>query len=205
MELTLRNALEPWHVMGEEGASGGTVRYVDSSLERIEVKVTGLNESRYVVTVQRPALPLQSTGTTGEFVAGVRYRAWNPPSALHPTIGEHAPLTFDMVDTWMNRSVAAASTTWRTRAAATTTPSRSTPTRPKAGACRASSAWATRRACCRCRRRRSTCRAAASSRSRWTCVRSSTRPRAARYDFFKPSPLPRTAGQAPRVVFLRPR
>lgn len=106
MELTLRNALEPWHVMGEEGATGGTVRYVDSSLERIEVKVNGLNESRHVVTVNGRALPLQSTGTIGEYVAGVRYKAWAPPSALHPTIGMHAPLTFDIVDTWMNRSIA---------------------------------------------------------------------------------------------------
>ena len=105
MELTLRNALEPWHVMGEEGAPGGTARYVDSSLERIEVHVTGLNQSRYVVTCNGRALPLQSTGTTGEYAAGVRYKAWNPPSALHPSIGIHTPLTFDIVDTWMKRSV----------------------------------------------------------------------------------------------------
>ena len=105
IELTLRNALEPWHVMGEEGAPGGTARYVDSSLERIEVRVTGLNESRYVVTVNGQALPLQPTGVKGEYVAGVRYRAWNPPSALHPTIGVHAPLTFDIVDTWMAHSL----------------------------------------------------------------------------------------------------
>lgn len=105
VELTLRNALEPWHVMGEEGSAGGTVRYVDSSLERIEVRVTGLNESRHVVTVNGKALPLQPTGTAGEFVAGVRYKAWNPPSALHPSIGAHAPLTFDLVDTWMKRSL----------------------------------------------------------------------------------------------------
>jgi uncharacterized protein (DUF2126 family) len=105
MELTLRNALEPWHVMGEEGAPGGTARYVDSSLERIEVRVTGLNQSRYVVTCNGEALPMQSTGTVGEFVAGVRYKAWNPPSALHPSIGIHTPLTFDIVDTWMKRSL----------------------------------------------------------------------------------------------------
>ena len=106
IELTLRNALEPWHVMGEEGAVGGTVRYVDSSLERIEVHVSGLNESRHVLTVNGRALPMQSTGTAGEFVAGVRYRAWQLPSALHPTIGAHAPLVIDLVDTWMNRSLA---------------------------------------------------------------------------------------------------
>ena len=105
IELTLRSALEPWHVMGEEGSSSGTARYVDSSLERIEVRVTGLNDNRYVVTVNGRALPLQNTGTVGEYVAGVRYKAWNPPSSLHPSIGVHAPLTFDIVDTWMERSL----------------------------------------------------------------------------------------------------
>ncbi|WP_296490671.1 transglutaminase family protein [Rhodoferax sp.] len=105
IELTLRNALEPWHVMGEEGAPGGTARYVDSSLERIEVRVTGMNESRYVVTCNGRAMSLQPTGVQGEYVAGVRYKAWNPPSSLHPSIGVHAPLTFDIVDTWMKRSL----------------------------------------------------------------------------------------------------
>jgi uncharacterized protein (DUF2126 family) len=105
MVMTLRNALEPWHVMGEEGAPGGTVRYVDSSLERIEVRIHGFNESRYVVTVNGRALPLQPTGTQGDFVAGVRYRAWSPPSALHPTLSSDAPLTFDLFDTWTGRSL----------------------------------------------------------------------------------------------------
>ncbi len=105
IHLTLRTALEPWHVMGEEGAPGGTVRYVDSSLERLELKVGGLNGNRHVLTVNGRALPLQPTGRVGEFVCGVRYRAWAPPSALHPTIGVHAPLTFDVVDRWQRRSL----------------------------------------------------------------------------------------------------
>ena len=105
VHLQLRSALEPWHVMGEEGASAGTVRYVDSSVERIEVKVSGLINPRHVLTCNGVPIPLQPTGRTGEFVAGVRYRAWLPPSALHPSIGIDAPLTFDLVDTWMQRSL----------------------------------------------------------------------------------------------------
>ncbi len=105
IELAVRGALEPWHVMGEEGGAGGTARYVDSSLERVELKVSGLTDTRHVVTVNGQAAPLQPTGRAGEYAAGVRYRAWQPASALHPTIGVHAPLTFDIVDTWMERSL----------------------------------------------------------------------------------------------------
>jgi uncharacterized protein (DUF2126 family) len=105
VQVELRAALEPWHVMGEEGGAGGTVRYVDSSLERLQVKATGLIDDRHVLTCNGRVLPLQPTGNVGEFVAGVRYRAWQPPSALHPTIGSHAPLVFDLVDRWMNRSI----------------------------------------------------------------------------------------------------
>jgi len=105
VEVSLRMALEPWHVMGEEGGGGGTVRYVDSSVERMQVHVTGLIGDRHVVTCNGRVVPLQPTGRVGEYVGAVRYRAWSAPSSLHPTIGVHAPLTFDLVDTWMNRSM----------------------------------------------------------------------------------------------------
>jgi uncharacterized protein (DUF2126 family) len=105
VHLTVRNALEPWHVMGEEGSAGGTVRYVDSSLERIEIKVSGLVNPRHRIAVNGVSVPLQPTGRVGEYVAGVRYRAWQAPSSLHPTIGVHAPLTIDLVDSWMKRSL----------------------------------------------------------------------------------------------------
>ncbi len=105
VEVELRAALEPWHVLGEENTGGGTARYVDSSLERLQVRVRGLVDDRHVVTCNGEALPLHPTGTNGEFVAGLRYRAWQPPSCLQPTIGVHTPLTFDLVDTWQHRSL----------------------------------------------------------------------------------------------------
>ncbi|MEQ1669544.1 MAG: transglutaminase family protein, partial [Hyphomicrobium sp.] len=106
VEIELRQALEPWHVLGEEGVIGGTARYVDSSLERVQVKATGLTGERFIITCNGRTVPLAATGTAGEAIAGVRYRAWGPPSALHPLIPTHVPLVFDIVDTWTGRSVA---------------------------------------------------------------------------------------------------
>ncbi|MGE3775245.1 MAG: transglutaminase family protein, partial [Gammaproteobacteria bacterium] len=103
--VELRAALEPWHVLGEEQAAGGTARYVDSSLERLQVKVRGLVDTRHLVTCNGQALPLHPTGTDGEFVAGLRFRAWQPPHCLQPTIGAHTPLCFDLIDTWQQRSL----------------------------------------------------------------------------------------------------
>ncbi|ROH86294.1 transglutaminase family protein [Pseudomethylobacillus aquaticus] len=105
IELELRQAIEPWNVLGEEVTGGGTARYVDSSVERMQLRVRGLTDHRHVVTCNGRPLPLQPTGTAGEYVAGVRFRAWSPWSALHPTIGVHAPLVFDLVDTWSQRAI----------------------------------------------------------------------------------------------------
>ncbi len=105
INLELRWAIEPWHVLGEEVSSFGTSRYVDSSVERLQVKLTGLTPGRHVLACNGRRVPLRSTGRQGEFVAAVRYRAWQPPSALHPRIGIHAPLVFDVIDTWNGRSI----------------------------------------------------------------------------------------------------
>jgi len=105
--VEVRNAFEPWNVLGEEPAAGGTSRYVDSSLERVEVRAEGLVPGRHVVSVNGLELPLRPTGRAGEAVGGVRFRAWAPAHALHPHLGIHHPLRIELVDAWARRSVGA--------------------------------------------------------------------------------------------------
>lgn len=103
--IELRHALEPWHVLGEEPAAGGAARYVDSSTERVQVKLSGLVEERYVLACNGHAVPLTATETVGEHIGAVRFKAWNPPWALHPTVGVQSPLVFDLHDRWTGRSL----------------------------------------------------------------------------------------------------
>jgi uncharacterized protein (DUF2126 family)/transglutaminase-like putative cysteine protease len=105
VKLELRQAIEPWHVLGEEVSTGGTARYVDSSVERLQIKINGMTGTRHQVICNGRLLPLHPTGVPGEFVAAVRFKAWAPPSALHPSIGVHAPLVFDLVDSWNGRAI----------------------------------------------------------------------------------------------------
>ncbi len=108
MQLDVHTSLEPWHVLGEEATAQGTSRFVDSSVERLQIAVRGLKGDRYTVTCNGRPLPLRPTGERGSYVAGIRYKAWTEPSSLHPTIEIHTPLVFDLVDTANERSIAGA-------------------------------------------------------------------------------------------------
>jgi len=103
--LELRHALEPWHVLAEEQVAGGTARYVDSSTERVQARVTNWVPDRHALAANGVAVPLRATERAGECVAGIRFKAWNPPSSLHPTIGPQTPLVLEVFDRWNGRSL----------------------------------------------------------------------------------------------------
>ncbi|KAA3626944.1 MAG: IMP dehydrogenase, partial [Proteobacteria bacterium] len=105
IEIELRFAIEPWNVLGEEVTAQGTARFVDSSVERLQVRAAGIVDARHVITCNGRRVPLRRTGARTDQVAGVRYKAWDPPSGLHPSIDAQAPLVFDLVDTWNGRSL----------------------------------------------------------------------------------------------------
>jgi uncharacterized protein (DUF2126 family) len=105
VEIELRNAIEPWHVLGEEPGAGGTSRFVDASSERVQTYVRNFVPERHVLAVNGRRVPLYPTGVPGELVAGVRFRAWKQPNALHPTLPLDAPLVFDLIDTWNDRAI----------------------------------------------------------------------------------------------------
>jgi uncharacterized protein (DUF2126 family) len=105
ISLTVRSAIEPWYVMGEEPGGGGTVRYVDSSLERLELLIAGMDSTRFQMRCNGVLVPLHPTGIQGQYVAGVRFRAWQPPRCLHPTIRIHSPLRFEILDSRSGRSI----------------------------------------------------------------------------------------------------
>jgi len=105
IELELRFAIEPWNVLGEEVSAQGTARFVDSSVERLQLRVRGMTEARHFVACNGERVPLRCTGERGEYVAGVRFKAWSPPSGLHPTIPVQAPLVFDVIDDWTQASL----------------------------------------------------------------------------------------------------
>lgn len=105
IHVELRMALEPWNVLGEESFNTSTARTVDSSNERLQVKISGLTKERYIVTCNQRRLPLHYTNKKGEYISGVRFKAWNPPYTLHPNLKPQAPLVFDLYDTWLQRSI----------------------------------------------------------------------------------------------------
>ena len=98
VRMAIRTAHEPWPVLAEEAVAGVVTRFIDAANQRVQVELTGLTPTHHILVCNGRRVPLQPTRTRGRFLAGVRYKAWNPPSSLHPTLWPVYSLVFDLLD-----------------------------------------------------------------------------------------------------------
>lgn len=103
--MEVRSAIEPWYLMGEEPSAGGTARFVDSSMERLQISIDNFDPERHAVLCNGRRVPMHPTEIAGRYLSGVKYRAWQPPRCLHPTIKTNVPLQFDIVDRMTEYSI----------------------------------------------------------------------------------------------------
>jgi uncharacterized protein (DUF2126 family) len=106
--LVFRQALEAWPLLGESPNAGTVARTVDSSLDRIEARIS---EAKFLEggLLLANGLPCAFRATAGGAAAcGIRYRAFYLSPSLQPHVPVHAPLLLEWVDRTTLTVVAAA-------------------------------------------------------------------------------------------------